>query len=212
MKKKYFLIIIAAAIIISAFVLRINQISNNHIIGDVNQNSVNIVNKQNSNTLDSDIDKNSVLVGDDKDGYGCILSAGYSWCESKEKCLRIWEEDCPLELQKENSIKTPVEVVVVSPLPGDVVTSPLEVKGRALGNWFFEAILPLKLITASGELIVDHYAQAESDWMSEDFVPFTGVLEFSTEASSGYLIVNKNNASGPWEHDAQISIPIKFNN
>jgi hypothetical protein len=212
MKKKYFLIIIAAAIIISAFVLRINQISNSHIIEDANQNLVNIVNKQNGNTPDSDIIANSMLVGNDKDDYGCIPSAGYSWCESKEKCLRIWEEDCPLELQEEDSIKAPVEVVVVSPLPGDVVTSPLEVKGRALGNWFFEAILPLKLITDSGELIVDHYAQAESDWMSEDFVPFTGVLEFSTEASSGYLIVNKNNASGPWEHDAQISIPIKFNN
>lgn len=34
------------------------------------------------------------LLGGDKDEHGCIGSAGYSWCESKQKCLRVWEEDC----------------------------------------------------------------------------------------------------------------------
>lgn len=34
------------------------------------------------------------VVGGDKDEYGCIGSAGYSWCEPKNKCLRIWEEEC----------------------------------------------------------------------------------------------------------------------
>lgn len=35
-----------------------------------------------------------MLVGDDEDDNGCIGSAGYQWCEEKQKCLRIWEEDC----------------------------------------------------------------------------------------------------------------------
>jgi len=34
------------------------------------------------------------LVGDDRDEHGCIPSAGYSWCEEKQECLRIWEENC----------------------------------------------------------------------------------------------------------------------
>ncbi len=34
------------------------------------------------------------IVGGDKDAHGCIGSAGYSWCEVKNKCLRIWEEKC----------------------------------------------------------------------------------------------------------------------
>lgn len=34
------------------------------------------------------------LVGDDSDEHGCKGSAGYSWCETKQKCLRIWEEPC----------------------------------------------------------------------------------------------------------------------
>jgi len=37
---------------------------------------------------------NPPLVGGDRDAHGCIGSAGYSWCEAKQKCLRIWEEPC----------------------------------------------------------------------------------------------------------------------
>lgn len=36
----------------------------------------------------------SEIVGGDKDEHGCIGSAGYTWCEAKQKCLRIWEENC----------------------------------------------------------------------------------------------------------------------
>jgi len=34
------------------------------------------------------------IVGGDRDAHGCIGSAGYSWCEAKQKCLRVWEEKC----------------------------------------------------------------------------------------------------------------------
>jgi len=34
------------------------------------------------------------IIGGDRDEHGCIGSAGYQWCEEKNKCLRIWEEGC----------------------------------------------------------------------------------------------------------------------
>jgi len=34
------------------------------------------------------------LIGGQKDAHGCIIPAGYSWCEEKQKCLRVWEEKC----------------------------------------------------------------------------------------------------------------------
>lgn len=34
------------------------------------------------------------LIGGDKDEHGCLIAAGYSWCEAKQKCLRTWEEPC----------------------------------------------------------------------------------------------------------------------
>eukprot|EP00751_Fragilariopsis_kerguelensis_P018756 CAMPEP_0170847356 /NCGR_PEP_ID=MMETSP0734-20130129/8735_1 /TAXON_ID=186038 /ORGANISM="Fragilariopsis kerguelensis, Strain L26-C5" /LENGTH=339 /DNA_ID=CAMNT_0011216561 /DNA_START=95 /DNA_END=1111 /DNA_ORIENTATION=- len=33
--------------------------------------------------------------GSDRDDYGCIGSAGYSWCHSLSKCIRPWETTCP---------------------------------------------------------------------------------------------------------------------
>lgn len=33
------------------------------------------------------------IIGGDKDEHGCLIAAGYSWCQAKQKCLRIWEED-----------------------------------------------------------------------------------------------------------------------
>ena len=33
-------------------------------------------------------------MGGDRDAHGCIPSAGYTWCEGKQKCLRPWEEEC----------------------------------------------------------------------------------------------------------------------
>jgi hypothetical protein len=34
------------------------------------------------------------LIGGDKDEGGCLVGAGYSWCEKKNKCIRAWEEPC----------------------------------------------------------------------------------------------------------------------
>ena len=36
-------------------------------------------------------------LGSDEDEHGCIGSAGYTWCEEKQKCLRTWEEPCTQE-------------------------------------------------------------------------------------------------------------------
>ena len=33
-------------------------------------------------------------IGGDADKNGCLMSAGFSWCEAKNKCLRTWEEYC----------------------------------------------------------------------------------------------------------------------
>jgi hypothetical protein len=38
------------------------------------------------------------VVGGDKDAHGCIGSAGYTWCEAKQKCLRSWEEKCEVSV------------------------------------------------------------------------------------------------------------------
>ena len=36
----------------------------------------------------------SPMPGSDRDSHGCIPSAGYSWCDSMQKCIRPWETNC----------------------------------------------------------------------------------------------------------------------
>jgi len=40
------------------------------------------------------------LVGNDSDAHGCIGSAGYSWCESEQKCVREWETPCKMTAEE----------------------------------------------------------------------------------------------------------------
>lgn len=50
-------------------------------------------------------------IGGDRDEHGCLGTVGYTWCESKQKCLRIWEEDCPEAAPEEESGLTPDECI-----------------------------------------------------------------------------------------------------
>ncbi len=34
------------------------------------------------------------IIGGDQDEHGCMLMAGYSWCDAEQKCIRPWEEGC----------------------------------------------------------------------------------------------------------------------
>lgn len=52
------------------------------------------------------------LVGGDEDEHGCKASAGYSWCEIKQKCLRIWEEKCE-EAKVEEAVKDAVTKILI---------------------------------------------------------------------------------------------------
>ena len=45
--------------------------------------------------ISTNINKKNKLGGS-KNLYGCIPSSGYTWCESKNKCIREWEEDCDI--------------------------------------------------------------------------------------------------------------------
>ena len=95
--------------------------------------------------------------------------------------------------------------------PSTIVKSPLEISGEARGNWFFEASFPIKIYDANGVLLGTAIAQAQGDWMTEDFVPFKTTLIFSTPTTAtGEIVFKKDNPSGLSENDAEFRIPVKF--
>jgi hypothetical protein len=100
---------------------------------------------------------------------------------------------------------------VTAPVADAVVTSPLVVTGEARGTWYFEASFPIRLLDADGKEIAAHHADAQSDWMTTEFVPFTATLEFTKPATAtGTLIVENDNPSGLPENAKQVEIPVRF--
>ena len=97
------------------------------------------------------------------------------------------------------------------PKPGDVISSPLVVKGEASGSWYFEASFPVVLEDGNGKVLAEGHADAKGDWMTNDFVPFTATLKFTKPTSpTGTLILKKDNPSGLPEHDDELRVLVRF--
>jgi len=103
-----------------------------------------------------------------------------------------------------------IDIRVDVPSDGDVVKSPLIVKGEAKGVWFFEGVFPVELLNSDGEVIARSQAHANGDWMTDEDVKFEAELDFLPETTDGELILRKDNPSGLPENDAQVRIPVKF--
>lgn len=115
-------------------------------------------------------------------------------------------QDIGNELSKMNFIR------IDSPRPNAVISSPLSISGTARGNWYFEASFPVELRDEKGNILVQHYAEAQGEWMTTEFVPFKSTLTFTKPASGtkGTLILRKDNPSGLPENDDSLIIPVRF--
>lgn len=102
-------------------------------------------------------------------------------------------------------------VIVAQPRPNTDIISPLSFSGKARGTWFFEASFPVHVKDANGNILGTGIAQAQGEWMTTDFVPFSGTVEFAASATDGGTVVfQKDNPSGLPEHDASVTVPVVF--
>lgn len=103
---------------------------------------------------------------------------------------------------------------ITSPQPGNSLTSPITVSGIARGNWFFEASAPVLVVDWDGRIIGEGFITAQGDWMTTEFVPFTGTITYTvdplTPYNRGAIIFKKDNPSGLPEYDDAREIPITF--
>ena len=102
-------------------------------------------------------------------------------------------------------------IIVDKPKTDETVLSPLLITGQARGYWFFEAGFPVKIYDSEGNQLGIAVAQTTNEWMTEDFIPFAAILEFSKPSSkTGTLVLEKDNPSGLPENDDKLIIPIRF--
>jgi hypothetical protein len=159
----------------------------------------------------------AILMGLNETGDSSInsyeecVARGYPVLESyppqcKTRDGKSFAQDIGNELELTDTIR------MTTPRPQTIVGSPLTIEGEARGTWFFEASFPVKLVDANETVIVEHYATAQGEWMTEAFVPFTTTLSFPTpETATGTLILMRDNPSGLPEHDQELRLPVRFN-
>lgn len=103
-------------------------------------------------------------------------------------------------------------LVVESLKNNDTIASPITITGKARGGWYFEASFPIEIRNASGTKIAEGPAEAQSDWMTAEFVAFKSTLSFPKQVagSKGAVILRNDNPSGLPENDKKLEIPVTF--
>ena len=144
------------------------------------------------------------LEGDKVESFGDLAIA------EKEAVLKILSTVSFTEEGREKR-STGELIRLQQPKPYQTISSPVSIQGKARGSWYFEAEFPVVLTDDNHVIMSESSAQAEGNWMTEDFVPFKATLEFDPATTkNGYLILKKSNASGLPEHDRSFSIPVQF--
>ncbi len=138
------------------------------------------------------------------------VDRGYPVMESYPRQCRTpdnqtFVEDIGNEIEKIDLIR------INSPRPNTLIQSPLEIVGEARGFWFFEGDFPVKLLDDNNQEIAIGFVRTSEYWMTEDFILFEGVLEFTIPATNkGVLILEKDNPSGLLENADELRIPVYF--
>lgn len=100
-------------------------------------------------------------------------------------------------------------VRVSRPALDEAPRSPMTISGAAVGPWFFEGSFPVQLVLTDGRVLASHLVMAQGEWMTTDFVPFEGQIEFEvTEPTEAVLVLMRDNPSDLAEHDASVRIPL----
>ena len=91
---------------------------------------------------------------------------------------------------------------------GARVTSPFVVEGAAPGDWYFEAQFEAKLVDASGAMIAEAPARAQSDWMTEAPVRYRAEFTFSVTQDTPANLVLREDMPADNAAPRQVTIPV----
>ncbi len=103
---------------------------------------------------------------------------------------------------------TSENVKVSSPLPNATLGKAFTVIGEAQGTWYFEASFPVQIRDSQNNLIAQTHAEAQSDWMTQNLVPFTATVTVENYSGPATLVLLKDNPSGLPENDDSVEFPI----
>lgn len=141
------------------------------------------------------------------------VAAGYPVAESyPRQCRtpdgRTYAEELPAPEPTYDNASADM-IRVENPTPGAVVGKSFVVTGEARGGWYFEASFPVEVRDPNGNILAQGPAQAEGEWMTTNFVPFSAPLTIpASYIGPATLILRNDNPSGLPENAASVSFPI----
>ncbi len=141
--------------------------------------------------------------------FETCAKAGYPVMESyPRQCKtpdgRTYAEEIPEKITYKNASVDLIKIT--NPFPGAVTGKEFSVIGEARGTWYFEASFPVKVLDKDGKVLFQGPAQAQSDWMTENFVPFKiDVKVPQSYIGPATLVLENDNPSGLPENEKSAS-------
>lgn len=147
-------------------------------------------------------------------------------CEAaKQLVVNTHPRECHMKdgrvfIEEGNAFEMQGTIEVTAPEFKAVVDSPFEVDGKAIGSWYYNKQLSMKLEDENGVVLGTGFAKAQETIDPSDnatLVPFIGVITFNNPSSEkGKLIIEKTNPAQKDSDDNDIKagpliVPVRFN-
>jgi len=122
------------------------------------------------------------------------LCCKYNFCANITKMCEEKEEEKGTEITSEKGVNIKLNNIK----EGDTVEIGFKVEGSIPGSWFTEGVFPVRVIEKeTNSVIITNTARADGEWMTEDYVPFSFVIDAEiTKEGSFILRFDKANPSG----------------
>jgi hypothetical protein len=187
--KKILLVLVGLLVLVAAF-----YALNSYIYNE----------KQGDGTVDADTADIRSFADCERAGYP-VMESQPRQCRTPDG--RTYAEELPIPLTYVNASADLIKVAL--PYPGAVTGKSFSVTGQARGTWYFEASFPIEVLDKDGKTLAMGHAEAQGEWMTENFVPFKGdIIVPASYMGPATLVLHKDNPSGLPEHDASVSFPI----
>ncbi len=138
----------------------------------------------------------------------CISADGKSYTE--KICSKDGNDEC-LYTKEFNSVKGTI-AKIYNWNDNKIIGDPFTLTGEIPGSWSFESQFSVEILDKDGIVIAQNSATLQSDWMTDDFVPFAVTFDYETPVNgkAGSIVLHKDNPSGLSQNDDSIQIPVKF--
>lgn len=140
------------------------------------------------------------IVGNDKDEHGCIGSAGYTWCEAKQKCIRSFEEECTASAEPATTAGMTSDKIIFETDPGYIGACSLTGTAKfTLGKAMQVSLLQVWYNWAAGESVITYTLEKDGGQFAAGSMVRADCDPYQGNWCNGNQAINKEFPAGSYE-------------